>query len=85
LRRRAWQWLKAELTAWSNTLRLGPPEDRSRIQPTLENWKQDPDLALIRAPESLARLPESERQLWQALWTQTDALLKQAAGGGTKP
>ncbi len=73
MRRRACDWLEAERAAWSSALRHGPPEDRARIQATLRHWKQDPDLAGIRAPEALARLPEPERQRWQARWAQADA------------
>jgi hypothetical protein len=72
-------WLEAELAAWSSALRHGPPEDSARIQATLPHWKQGSDLAGIRAPEALARLPEPERKRWQALWALTDALLQQAA------
>jgi len=80
LRLRACDWLEAERAAWSRVLRDGPPTDRARIQPTLRHWKQDSDLAGIRAPEALARLPEPERQRWQAFWAQADALLQAAAG-----
>ena len=79
MRRRACDWLEAERAAWSRVLRDGPPAFRGRVQPALQHWKQDSDLAGIRAPESLARLPEPERKRWQAFWTQVDALLQEAA------
>ncbi len=85
LRRRACDWLEAELAAWSNLLRHGQPQDRATIQPTLQHWKQDPDLAVIRAPESLTRIPEPERKRWQAFWAKTDALLQEAASVRTTP
>ncbi len=83
MRRRASDWLEAELESWSKVLRRGSPEDRARIRQALEHWKQDPDLAGIRAPAALARLSEPERRRWQALWARTDALIGQA--GGSSP
>jgi hypothetical protein len=85
MRRRACDWLEPERAAWSSALRHGPPEDRARIQATLRHSKQDSDLAGIRAPEALARLPEPERQRWQALWAQADAPLQEAATSRTAP
>ena len=85
MRRSASDSLEAELDSWSNVLRHGSPDDRTRIRPALEHWKQDTDLAGIRAPEALARLSERERGRWQTLRARTDALIGQAAGSSTRP
>ena len=34
----------------------------------LQHWLEDPDLARVRGPQALARLPEPERRPWQTLW-----------------
>jgi hypothetical protein len=39
----------------------------------------------VRDPEALERLPEAERQAWQQLWADVDALLKKAAPAGPPP
>ena len=42
----------------------------------LAHWRQDPDLAGVRDPEHLAKLPGEEQQAWRALWEAVDALRK---------
>jgi hypothetical protein len=44
----------------------------------MRRWLTDPDLAGVRGPEALARLPEAERQPWQKLWDEVIDLLNQA-------
>jgi len=77
MRRRAYEWLKQDLAAWSEGLRTGPAQDRTMIRATLEHWKGDPDLAILRTPEALAKLDEPERKEWQVLWAEVSALLGQ--------
>ena len=48
------------------------------MAPNLSHWKVDPDLVSIRDPAALAKLPEAERQEWQKLWSEVDALLQRA-------
>jgi hypothetical protein len=81
LRRQAQGWLEAERAAWAQSLETGPPQSRAAIVKALQHWRRDPDLAGIRDPEALAKLPEAERREWQALWGEVDALLKRAEGG----
>jgi hypothetical protein len=54
LRRRALDWLRADLAA-------SPP---ARIQP----WLTHPALARVRDPAELAKLPNDARQDWEAFW-----------------
>jgi hypothetical protein len=51
----------------------------------LQHWQADSDLAGIRDPEALAKLPEAERKEWQALWAEVDALIAKAEGPKGKP
>ena len=46
----------------------------------LQHWKEDGDLAGIRDPEALAKLPAEEQRVWRALWADVDALLQKAKG-----
>ncbi len=79
LRHRAFEHLKRDLAAWSEVFRHGQPSERGQLQQTLAHWKVDPDLAGIRAPDALAQLPQPERNDWQALWAEVDALLRTSA------
>jgi hypothetical protein len=47
---------------------------------TLAHWRKDADLAGIRDDEPLARLPDAERQQWQALWGDVRQLLADVQG-----
>jgi tetratricopeptide (TPR) repeat protein len=76
LRRKALDWLRAELAAWSKLLDSGDPKARAAIAPTLQHWKEDSDLAGVRDGDALATLPADERRAWEAFWKDVDALLK---------
>jgi tetratricopeptide (TPR) repeat protein len=78
LRRQALDWLRAELTAWSQLLKSAGHQFRPKFAGTLRHWKQDPDLAGIRDDEAVARLPDAERKGWQALWADVDSLWKRS-------
>jgi serine/threonine-protein kinase len=80
LRGQALAWLKAELMAWGRLLDGGDPKARADVARTLHRWKGDMDLARVRDPDALARLPEAERAAWWALWVEVEALLKRAEG-----
>jgi tetratricopeptide (TPR) repeat protein len=85
LRRKARTWLTTELALWSKLLETGDFTQREAIARRLSHWQKDTDLAGVREPEPLEKLPEDERQAWQALWTEVAMLLSQAqapqAGG----
>jgi tetratricopeptide (TPR) repeat protein len=82
LRRQALDWLRAERADQTRVLKSGRPADRSTVQQRLEHWRRDPDLAGLRDPEALAKLPVAERADWQKLWAEVEGLLSQA---GEKP
>ena len=79
-RKQAIDWLKADLAAWSKILESGPPQARPFIAQTLQHWKADPDLAGLRDPAALDKLPEDEQNACRALWKDVDALLARAGG-----
>jgi hypothetical protein len=49
------------------------------VQETLHHWQRDLDLAGIRNPAALAKLPAEEQQACRQLWQDVAALLQQAA------
>jgi serine/threonine-protein kinase len=79
-RNQAIDWLKAERVAWAKLLEAGPPQVRPVIAQTLQHWQQNADLAGVRDPEALAKLPVDEQKAWRALWADVDALVKKARG-----
>jgi tetratricopeptide (TPR) repeat protein len=85
LRQQALEWLNADLAAWSTILAGGSPESRSRARRILQHWGTDGDLAGVRDPSGLARLPEAERIQWRALWTAVDELLAKARDVPPRP
>ncbi|HZW33338.1 MAG TPA: tetratricopeptide repeat protein, partial [Isosphaeraceae bacterium] len=74
-RKQAIDWLKADLRAWSQLRDTGPRQARPLIIKTLQSWKADPDLASLRDPAALAKLPREEQDACRALWTEVDTLL----------
>jgi hypothetical protein len=81
LREQARAWLKAELAAWNKVLETGPDQAKALVVQTLQHWQKDADLAGIREPDVLAKLPEVERKEWRDLWVEVAELLKRAQGG----
>jgi serine/threonine-protein kinase len=77
-RAKAREWLRADLDAWARKLESSPAVDRAKAHQALGWWRQDPDLAGLRDPASLEKLPPAERQECQTLWSDLDALLKRA-------
>ena len=58
---------------------VGDP-DRPKMAETLAHWKADADLAGVRDPEALAKLPEAERTAWRTFWEDVDKLSAKLAG-----
>jgi eukaryotic-like serine/threonine-protein kinase len=80
-RKQAIDWLKADLAAWTKILDGGPSQAKSSVAPTLQHWKGDPDLAGIRDPAGVAKLPDDEQKACRAIWVDVDALLTKAQAG----
>jgi serine/threonine-protein kinase len=73
LRQQARAWLQADLAAYAKQL---DGDDPSRVEP----WKFDPQLAGLRDPAAVAKLPAEEQAACKQLWTDVEALLKRAHG-----
>jgi serine/threonine-protein kinase len=81
LRKRAFDWLRADLAAWAKVLEAAEPEARAIVRHQLQDWQKDPDLAGLRDKAALEKLPAAERDAWQRLWAEVDALLKRVREG----
>jgi hypothetical protein len=82
LRRQARDWLRLDLAAWAKKVDTGTEAERIQARKTLAPWRDDPDLAAMRDPAALGKLPPAERQECRALWRDLDALLERAQGPG---
>ncbi len=82
-RNQAIELLKADLAAWSKILESGAPQARQAISQTLQHWKADTDLAGIREPAALAKLPADEQTVCRNLWSQVEALVTKARGSAS--
>jgi tetratricopeptide (TPR) repeat protein len=79
LRRQALDWLRAELAAWNASVGGNDPQALMETARTLTTWEAESDLAGVRDPDALARLPEAERKDWRALWADVQALMMRAS------
>jgi hypothetical protein len=81
LRRRAHDWLRADLEHWTKTLQEGKPEGRNEVLQKMRQWQQDSDLVGVRDNQALAALPLEERRRWEQLWADIAAVLDRAQKG----
>jgi hypothetical protein len=80
LRRRALDWLRADLAAWCRLLATEPDRACPGVRQQMRQWQQDPALDGVHDPGALARLPEAERHEWQHLWADVATLRARAEG-----
>ena len=79
LRNQARAWLEAELSAWTKLLDSSKSSERQVIAGTLQHWQQDSDLASVREPTALAKLPDDERQALEVVLVQSRCASGQSA------
>jgi serine/threonine protein kinase/tetratricopeptide (TPR) repeat protein len=70
LRRQALDWLRADLMLRAKLLRGG-----KSVAAALKTWQTADDLAGVRDPAPLAKLPAAECKEWRRLWADVAALL----------
>jgi eukaryotic-like serine/threonine-protein kinase len=78
LRKQAREWLRLDLAAWGKKVDTGTEADRIQARRTLAPWRDDPDLAGLRDPDTLKRLPPAEREECRALWQEVADTLRRA-------
>jgi serine/threonine-protein kinase len=79
LRRQALDWLRQDLTWWSQALDHGNTQTKAQVRPRMQQWRGDPDLAGVRAKDALGKLGDEERERWERLWSDADALQRRAS------
>jgi serine/threonine-protein kinase len=72
LRKRALEWLRADLEAWAKRARDKKPGAPARV---LRGWQQLDAFAGVRDPAALAKLPEEERTQWRNLWADVNKVV----------
>jgi hypothetical protein len=77
-RKQGRDWLLGHLAMHAR--QLEDPKERRAVPGYLRLWQAEADLAGIRDPDKVAKLPESEQKACRALWADVEALLKQAQG-----
>ena len=80
LRRQALSWLQSDMATWKKHAQSDVLPARSAVQRALRMWKRNAGLAGVRDPAALAQLPEEEREEWQKLWQEVDAVLATVSG-----
>ena len=68
-------FLDGDLNIWKQHLKSPLPEDRLHARNALGEWLNDPDLAGLRDPDGLAKLPDRERIAWLQFWGNVKAVL----------
>jgi serine/threonine protein kinase/Flp pilus assembly protein TadD len=79
LRQQALDWLRADLKAYRQVLEKSQGKAGPAIAERMQHWLQDNDFAGVRGADVLARLPKGERQEWEKLWQESEALRQRAA------
>jgi len=77
IRQQALDWLWAELTTKKKILDKETTAARDSLQGTLDLWMHHTDLAGVRDPKALAKLPAPEKDAWVKFWSEVDTLLRQ--------
>jgi serine/threonine-protein kinase len=68
LRRQARGWLQLDLAAWVRKMDAGQVGEQIQARKALSSWRDEPDLAGLRDPDAVGKLPPDERQECLALW-----------------
>src|SRR5262249_22077432 len=73
LRKQALAWLREDLDGLARAAKEA--KFRPGITARLRLWQRHPNLADVRDPAAIARLPDDERQAWEQFWADVNALL----------
>jgi hypothetical protein len=81
LRRRALDWLRADLAAWRALLAQSPDKVRLVIRERMRHWQQGP---FPHEGNVMGEQAESERRDWAKLWHEVEDLCHHAGGTSGK-
>jgi serine/threonine-protein kinase len=77
-RQQALEWLRADLVAYGKLLEGDQPQVRRFVLHRLRGWQDHSDLAGLRDPAAVTKLPADEQDACQQLWAEVQALLGKA-------
>jgi serine/threonine protein kinase len=80
-RKQALDFLTADLAA----IRKLPDTDRAFVQRMMQHWLKDEDLASVRDPMAVEKLPPDERDAWKKLWADVRDLRDRTAPQDAPP
>ncbi|MGA2256970.1 MAG: hypothetical protein ABSG53_20145 [Thermoguttaceae bacterium] len=78
-RKRALDWLRADLTFWTKMVGAGPAQSAT-ARLYLTRWQNDPNLASIRDVGAVATLPADEQEAFRKLWDDVRNVLVKVGG-----
>jgi tetratricopeptide (TPR) repeat protein/tRNA A-37 threonylcarbamoyl transferase component Bud32 len=81
LRYAALSWLQEDLSSHAQKVKGRLRGTANQSRKTLLHWQKGADLAAVRDPGLLRKLPEAEQVAWGNLWAQVDALLAHPGAG----
>jgi serine/threonine-protein kinase len=73
-RRQALEWLWADLRLYAKQVE----SNQSMVAVRLRSWQRDSDLASLRYPDAITKLPAEEREACRKLWAEVEELLRKA-------
>ena len=71
-------WLRADLAPLAKQVVGGNALDRAKAIMTLQQWRRNPHLAVVRDTNALKKLPDAERDALGKLWADVAELLMKA-------
>jgi hypothetical protein len=77
LRRKALDWLMADLAAWEKILAANPGS-AAELEKVLARWLVEPDLAVMQPGPARGGMSAGERSAWDALWAGVRAAIATA-------
>jgi serine/threonine-protein kinase len=80
-RKQAHAWLQHELGLRTEEIRQGSRNSRILAARILKQWQTDPDLAGLREPSALEKLPAEECQQVRRFWSEVATVLNSAQEG----
>jgi serine/threonine-protein kinase len=84
LRKRALEWLRADLALCAKEAASPDPKSRATVRERLAHWLTEDDLAGLRQLAALRDHSEDERDACLQLWNDVKVLLRKLGGKGTK-
>jgi tetratricopeptide (TPR) repeat protein len=87
-RQQSLEWLRAVLTSCTDKLAQVPHQadqaELRKIRELIQNWRQAPQLAVVREPAELAQLPAEEQTVWKSFWMDVQTAADRLQSARTK-